>query len=242
MVRLVVVSVEENQIARSKQGVENDLVRSGGAVQNEVRLVGVVDLGGFHLSGAGNAFVNEKVAHCHVGIAEVGTEDVFAEEVCKLAAGRMAAEEGAALMARAVKVNVAVANVGFKLAEEGRKNLILVLLGGGIDQAAVETDVVGLGVDDGNDLAEEFRRKLRAVVEQNDGNAERRRFDAFKLARERFVGSHHDGRDAGEVGLVEVDDDAFGLEGVQRGGRRCNVVSAHVKLPTGGKGGYEKKS
>ena len=147
----------------------------------------------------------------------------------------MAAEEGAALVARTVEVHVAVAHVGLHLAEEGRQDLILVLLGGGVDQAAVEADVVGLGVDDGDDLAEKLRRQLCAVVEQNDGNPERRRLDAFELARERLVGGHHDGRDAREVGLVEVDDDAFGLEGVQRAGRRCNVVSAHVGLRTGGK-------
>ena len=136
---------------------------------------------------------------------------------------------------------VAVADVGLHLAEEGRQDLVLVLLGGGVDQAAVEADVVGLGVDDGDDLAEEFGRELGAVVEQNDGNAERRRLDAFELARERLVGRHHDGRDAREVGLVEVDDDAFGLEGVQRAGRRCNVVSAHVGLRTGGKGVVGRK-
>ena len=112
----------------------------------------------------------------------------------------MTAEEGAALMARTVEVYVAVADVGLHLAEEGRQDLVLVLLGGGVDQAAVEADVVGLGVDDGDDLAEELGRELGAVVEQNDGNAERRRLDAFELARERLVGRHHDGRDAREVG------------------------------------------
>ena len=134
-------------------------------------------------------------------------------------------------MTRTVEVHVAVADVGLHLAEEGRKNLILVLLGGGVDQATVEANVVGLGVDDGDDLAEELGRELGAVVEQNDGNAERRRLDAFELARERLVGRHHDGRDAREVGL----------EGVQRAGRRCNVVSAHVGLRTGGKGVVGRK-
>ena len=241
MVRLVVVAVEEHQIARREQRVEHDLVGGGGAVEDEVRLVGVVDLGGRHLGGAGHAFVDEKVAHRDVCVAEVGAEDVFAEEVGELTACRMTAEEGAALVTRTVEVHVAVADVGLHLAEEGRKNLILVLLGGGVDQATVEANVVGLGVDDGDDLAEELGRELGAVVEQNDGNAERRRLDAFELARERLVGRHHDGRDAREVGLVEVDDDAFGLEGVQRAGRRCNVVSAHVGLRTGGKGVVGRK-
>ena len=241
MVRLVVVAVEEHQIARREKRVEHDLVGGGGAVEDEVRLVGVVDLGGRHLGGTGHAFVDEQVAHRDVGVAEVGAEDVFAEEVGELTACRMTAEEGAALMARTVEVYVAVADVGLHLAEEGRQDLVLVLLGGGVDQAAVEADVVGLGVDDGDDLAEELGRELGAVVEQNDGNAERRRLDAFELARERLVGRHHDGRDAREVGLVEVDDDAFGLEGVQRAGRRCNVVSAHVGLRTGGKGVVGRK-
>ena len=115
-------------------------------------------------------------------------------------------------MARTVEVYVAVADVGLHLAEEGRQDLVLVLLGGGVDQAAVEADVVGLGVDDGDDLAEELSRELGAVVEQNDGNAERRRLDAFELARERLVAVITTARDAREVGLVEVDDDAFGLK------------------------------
>jgi len=59
MVRLVVVAVEEHQIARREKRVEHDLVGGGGAVEDEVRLVGVVDLGGRHLGGAGHAFVNE---------------------------------------------------------------------------------------------------------------------------------------------------------------------------------------
>ena len=187
MVRLVVVAVEEHQIARREKRIEHDLVGGGGAVEDEVRLVGVVDLGGRHLGGTGHAFVDEQVAHRDVGVAEVGAEDVFAEEVGELTACRMTAEEGAALVTRTVEVHVAVADVGLHLAEEGRKNLILVLLGGGVDQATVEANVVGLGVDDGDDLAEELGRELGAVVEQNDGNAERRRLDAFELARERLV-------------------------------------------------------
>ena len=183
--------------------------------------------------------MNEQVAHRDVGVAEVGAEDVFAEEVGELTACRMTAEEGAALVARAVELLVCRAHVAPQAPEEGRQDLVLVLLGGGVDQAAVEADVVGLGVDDGDDLAEEFGRELGAVVEQNDGNAERRRLDAFELARERLVGRHYDGR---EVGLVEVYDDAFGLEGVQRAGRRCNVVSAHVGLRTGGKGVVGRKA
>ena len=70
---------------------------------------------------------------------------------------------------------------------------------------------------------------------------ELRRGQEMCIRDRRLVGRHHDGRDAREVGLVEVDDDAFGLEGVQRAGRRCNVVSAHVGLRTGGKGVVGRK-
>ena len=69
VVRLVVVAVEEDEVARGEEGVQHDLVRGARAVQNKVRLVGVVDLGGRLLRGAGGAFVNEEVAHRDVGVA-----------------------------------------------------------------------------------------------------------------------------------------------------------------------------
>lgn len=53
MVRLVVVAVKEHQIARREERVQDDLVRGGGAVEHEVGLVGVVDLGGRHLAARG---------------------------------------------------------------------------------------------------------------------------------------------------------------------------------------------
>ena len=62
--------------------------------------------------------MNQQIAHRNVGVAQVGAEDVFAEEFSKFAAGRMTAEEGAALMSRAVKLGMAVANIFFEAAEE----------------------------------------------------------------------------------------------------------------------------
>lgn len=66
--------------------------------------------------------MNQQIAHRNVGVAQVGAEDVFAEELRKFAAGRMAAEEGAALMSRAVKLGMAVADIFFEAAEERRED------------------------------------------------------------------------------------------------------------------------
>ena len=37
--------------------------------------------------------MNQQIAHRNVGVAQVGAEDVFAEEFSKFAAGRMTAEQ-----------------------------------------------------------------------------------------------------------------------------------------------------
>ena len=51
----------------------------------------------------------------------------------------MTAEEGAALMARAVELSVTLGNIVFEAAEEGRENRIFILLSKRIDLTAVLT-------------------------------------------------------------------------------------------------------
>ena len=83
--------------------------------------------------------MDEEVAHRDVGVAEVGAEDVFPEEFGEFATGGMTAEEGAALMARAVELGVTLRDVFLEGAEERGKNLIFILLGGGVDLTAEES-------------------------------------------------------------------------------------------------------
>ena len=48
------------------------------------------------LCNAWRAFVNQQIAHCHVGVAQIGAEKRLAKEINELITGRMAAEELAA--------------------------------------------------------------------------------------------------------------------------------------------------
>ena len=159
--------------------------------------------------------MDEEVAHRDVGVAEVGAEDVFTEEFGEFATGGMTAEEGAALVARAVELGVTLRDVFLEGAEERGKNLIFILLGGGVDLTAEESEVVGIAVDDAHDAADEFGREAFAGLEHGeDGDPEREFLDLFELAAERFGGGHHGGGNRREVGALEVDDRAFGAEGV----------------------------
>ena len=45
------------------------------------------------LRNARRAFVDQQIAHCHVGVTQVGTEKRFTKEIDKLIARRMTAEE-----------------------------------------------------------------------------------------------------------------------------------------------------
>ena len=81
------------------------------------------------LRNARRAFVNQQIAHRHVGVTQVGAEKRLAKEIHKLIAGRMAAEELAALMPGAVKRAVALLHVVDQGAEKRRAQLGFILLG-----------------------------------------------------------------------------------------------------------------
>ncbi len=118
-------------------------------------------------------------------------------------------------MARAVELGVTLRDVFFEGAEERGKNLIFILLGGGVDLTAEESEVVGIAVDDAHDAADEFGREAFAGLEHGeDGDPECEFLDLFELAAERFGGGHHGSGNRREVGALEVDDRAFGAEGV----------------------------
>ena len=72
------------------------------------------------LCDARRAFVDQQIAHCHVGVAQIGAEKRLAKEINELIAGRMAAEELAALMPRAVKRAIALLHIVDKGAEKRR--------------------------------------------------------------------------------------------------------------------------
>lgn len=79
MDRLVVVPVEEHQIARREQRACDHLVGGGRAVQHEVGLVRIEDVRRVLLRRVGVALVDEEVPQLHVGIADIRAENIFAE-------------------------------------------------------------------------------------------------------------------------------------------------------------------
>ena len=97
------------------------------------------------LGDAWRAFVDQQIAHCHVGIAQIGAEKRFAKEIDKLVSGRMAAEELASLMSGAVKRAVPLLDVIDQRAEERRAELGFVLLRSRFKLASV-VRIAGVGV------------------------------------------------------------------------------------------------
>ena len=72
--------------------------------------------------------MNQQIAECHVSVAEVGLKKRFTEEIVKSAACRMTLKEGASLMPRTVKLNIALGDILLKAAEKWRQQVIFVML------------------------------------------------------------------------------------------------------------------
>ena len=143
--RLVVVAVEQHEVAAPQHRVRDDLVRGAGAVQHEVGLVGAEHLRGVPLRLHRRAFVDQQIAEIDVGVAQVVAEDALAEVLEEQLPGRRLAIELAALVARAVEGDVGLAVVGHQPAEERRQQVLAVL-----DEAGDHL----LGVEGGRLLAE----------------------------------------------------------------------------------------
>ena len=76
----------------------------------------------------------------------------------------MTAEEGAALMSRAVKLGMAVANIFFEAAEERREDGVLILLRKGVNLTAIELGIVTLAVNDAGCTANQARIYFAAFI------------------------------------------------------------------------------
>ena len=98
--RLVVVAVEEDEVARPEHRVRHHLVGGAGAVQDEVGPVGAEDPRRMLLRLGRRTLVDQQVAEVDVGIAEVVAEDALAEILEEELPGRRLAVELAALVAR----------------------------------------------------------------------------------------------------------------------------------------------
>ena len=139
----VVVSIEEDDIAWCQDCIQNDFVRSGSTVQYEVGLVSIVYASCMLLCCQCRTFMDQKIAHRYVSVAEVSAEGILAEEFIECTASRMFAEESTALMAWAVELGVTIFDIFLEVAEERRKHLFFIVSRSALDLASVEI-MVGL--------------------------------------------------------------------------------------------------
>jgi hypothetical protein len=74
---------------RASTALTHDFIRRRGAVEDKIGFVGIKDPGRELLRVLRRAFVDQQVPKFHIGIAHIGTKDVLAKEVKKLAARRV---------------------------------------------------------------------------------------------------------------------------------------------------------
>ena len=127
--------------------------------------------------------MNEKIAHRNVGVAEVGAENRFAEEIHEFATRRVTTEKGAALVARAVELLHAGFHISAQAAEKGRQDLYFVAARS-IKKLANEKIFVGrVVIDNTHHAADQFVRNIAAALDPNENrNAEPVGGNAVKFA------------------------------------------------------------
>ncbi|KIU01741.1 hypothetical protein QU38_00060, partial [Staphylococcus aureus] len=97
---LVVVAVEQHEIALGDQRRQHDLVGRRGAVENEVGFFGPEDGRGFLLRLQRRPLMGQEVAEFEHGVVEVVTEHGLAEMLHEEPPDRAAAVEDAAIVTR----------------------------------------------------------------------------------------------------------------------------------------------
>ena len=119
--RLVAVAVDDDDVARRDRRVPDHLVRRRRAVGDEEQLVGVEDARGVALGRGDRTRVVEQLAELVDGVADVGAQQVLAEELVEHLADRALQECDAARMAGAVPRIRAVVRIMDKRAEKWRR-------------------------------------------------------------------------------------------------------------------------
>ena len=118
MRRLVVVAVEQDEVALPDQRRQHDLVRRRGAVEDEIGLLGAEDRGGLLLRPERRTLVHQEVAELEHGVVEVVAKHRLAEMIDEDAADRAAVVEHAAIVPGAGPQLVAALAIVDQRAEE----------------------------------------------------------------------------------------------------------------------------
>ena len=168
------VGVGEDDVVLGDDAVADDLVGVGRAAEDVEGPVGAEDAGRVALGVAGGSDVVEPGAERGGGDAEVGTEEVLAEEAVELLADGVLEEGDAAHVAGGVPGVGALVGVLLELAEVGRQELLVVALDGEVDAVGDEGGGVAEEVDVLVDLLDDFEGELGdegAVGDEEDGDA-----------------------------------------------------------------------
>ncbi len=171
---LVAVGVGEDDVVLGDDAVADDLVGVRGAAEDVEGPVGAEDAGGVAFGVSRGADVVEPGAERGGGDAEVGAEEVFAEEAVELLADGVLEEGDAAHVAGGVPGVGALVGVLLELAEVGREELLVVSLDGEVDAVGDEGGGVAEEVDVLVDLLDDFEGEFGdegAVGDEEDGDA-----------------------------------------------------------------------
>ena len=167
------VGVGEDDVVLRDDAVADDLVRAGGAAEDEESPVRAEDAGGVAFGLARRPEVIEPRAERRGGDAEVRAHEVFAEELVELHADGMLEKGHAAHVAGRVPGVSALVGVLLQLAEVRRQKLLVVALDGEVDAVGDEGGRVAEEVDVLVDLLDDFERQFadqRAVGDEEDWN------------------------------------------------------------------------
>ncbi len=165
------VGVGEDNVVLCDDAVADDLVGGGGPAEDVEGPVGAEDACSVALGFAGGAEVIEPGAERCGGDTEVGTEEIFAEELVELHADGMLEVGDAAHVAGGVPGVGALVGVLLELAEVGREELLVVSLDGEVDSVGDEGGGVAEEVDVLVDLLDHFEGQFgdeSAVGDEED--------------------------------------------------------------------------
>lgn len=203
--RLMIVPVEENDVARSEDSIQYNLVGSGSAIQNEVCLVSVVDACRMLLCSESRAFMDEEIAHGNVGVAKISPEGILTEEIIESASGRMLPKESAALMAWAVELGITVFNILLEILEERRKNSVFVMRSSAFYLTVIESMIRIIEIDDAVYLSDDriiYKASLRFDEEDRDIERKEHLFIEDKTV---FISIRHNDRcNVGEISIIDI--------------------------------------
>ena len=130
MVGLMVVTIEQHQIATGQQRIGYHFIGRRRAVQHEVGFIRVEHFRRELLRVLGRTFVDQQITELHVGIAHIGTKHVFTEEFVKLPPRRVFFEKGTVLVTRTGKGAVSHRHILAQGVKKGWQQVLFIPAGG----------------------------------------------------------------------------------------------------------------